>query len=48
VLAVIRNWSTHIVTPTSWLAVIRFMLLLVLGSIRVAEMQVVVWWVDEL
>lgn len=44
----IRNWSTHIVTPTSWLAVIGFVLLLVLGCIWVAEMQVVVWWVDEM
>lgn len=44
----IRDWSTHIVTPTSWLAVIGFVLLLVLGCIWVAEMQVVVWWVDEM
>jgi len=43
----IRNWSTHIITPTSWLAVVGFVLLLMLGCIWVAEMQVVVWWVDK-
>ena len=41
------NWSTHIVTPTSWLAIVGFVLLLMLGRIWVAEMQVVVWWVDK-
>jgi hypothetical protein len=48
VTAIIRNWSTHIITPTSCLAIVGFMLLLVLRCIRVAEMQVFVWRVDEM
>jgi high-affinity Fe2+/Pb2+ permease len=47
VTGMVRDWSTHIIIGMTWLAIVGIVLLM-LRRVRISEIHVFVWGVDEL